>query len=90
MKHCFFDCTTFLCPLSKECFTLNKNYYYPKPLNVYQCHLSPTEKALYRLSGVVYDPFQPVLACSRSIYFQQATMSQSILTGKFTTNHGLN
>ena len=89
MKNCFFNCIPFLCPLSQECFILDKNERYPKPI---QCRWPPTKQQallcstylelLLARSGL----FQLVMACSGWFHFPQATTSQNVLTCEFTIN----
>ena len=58
LENHFLNCIPFLCPLSKECFILNENKRYPKPLNIYQYHGSPEgDFPLVHLFGVVPGTF---------------------------------
>ena len=49
MKNYFLNCILFLCPISKECYILNENQRYPRPLNVCQCHWSSTKRLFFFL-----------------------------------------
>ena len=88
--HCCFNCISFLCPLSKECFILDKTWRDPKPLNFYQCHWSPTKRkaflysACLELSLARSRLFWPLMAPSGTFHLLQATTSHNILTYKFT------
>ena len=86
--HCCFNCISFLCPLSKECFILDKTWRVRNhwtSINV----IGRRQRAfLYstclELSLSRSRLFWPLMASSGTFHFLQATTSHNILTYKFT------
>ena len=89
----FFRCIPFLCPLSKEWFTLNENYAIQNnwiSINIMghpkETWLCSTCLELYLACSII---FKLAKACYWLFHFLKATKSQNVLTYKFTINQVL-